>query len=525
MEAYVEATGNGWRRPSAVDPMVAAMPVGLYVLDADWRFSYVNAEAEKLIGRGLDDVAGQTLWEAFPAAVGSEIEESYRAAVASGESVSFETYYPEPLNGWYDVRAQPVGDGLAVYFLEITDRRRAQERAHVSGEQLALLAQVSNALAGTLTTDAVTRRLPALLVPTLAHGCIVTVLDDHGHRVRGGAWHIDDQVRARLEASLRKETARRRSAAVRSTVAAAAGGSVVVPISRGQRALGELILLYSDDRSPSEEELASARDIADRAGLALDSARLYGQQRRLAQELQRSLLTDPPEPQPEKLEIAVRYLPATEAAAVGGDWYDAFHQADGSTVLIIGDVVGHDIAAAATMGQLRGITRGIATCTDAGPAAVLSSLDRSMELLRVDTLATAAIASFTQSADDQEGRRTRMLWSSAGHPPPLLVSADGEVSILDRPAEIMLGVDAGASRTEAALDLHGTATVLLYTDGLVERRDADLDAGLERLRTSLAELAPLPLEELCDQLLERLVQGRPSDDVALVAVRLYPARR
>src|SRR6476620_9830319 len=113
--------------------MIAAMPVGLYVLDAEWQFSYVNTEAEKLIGRRWEDVAGQTLWEAFPAAVGAEIEENYRRAVATREPVSFETYYPEPLNGWYDVRALLVPQGLAVFFLEVTDRRRAQERAHASG--------------------------------------------------------------------------------------------------------------------------------------------------------------------------------------------------------------------------------------------------------------------------------------------------------------------------------------------------------------------------------------------------------
>jgi len=96
----VEASGGGLRASPAVDPMLERMPVGLYVLDRDWRFSYVNAEAEQLIGRQRDDVLGQTLWEAFPAAVGTEIEESYRRAVATGESVSFETYYPEPLNAW-----------------------------------------------------------------------------------------------------------------------------------------------------------------------------------------------------------------------------------------------------------------------------------------------------------------------------------------------------------------------------------------------------------------------------------------
>ena len=127
---------------------------------------------------------GQSLWDAFPAAVGTEIEESYRRAVATGESVSFETYYPEPLNAWYDVRALPGPDGLSVFFLEVSERRLAQERAQTAGDRLALLAQVSSELAGALSSDAATRRLPAMLAPALADGCIVTVLDDRGHLVQ-----------------------------------------------------------------------------------------------------------------------------------------------------------------------------------------------------------------------------------------------------------------------------------------------------------------------------------------------------
>jgi serine phosphatase RsbU (regulator of sigma subunit) len=518
------AADNGLLPVSAVDPMLEGMPVGLYVLDADWRFTYVNAEAEHLIGRLREEVVGQSLWEAFPAAVGTEIEDSYRRAVATGESVSFETYYPEPLNAWYDVRALPGPPGLSVFFLEISERRLAQERARTAGDRLALLARVSSELAGALSRDAATRRLPALLAPALADGCIVTVLDDRGHLVHAGAWHLEPEARAQLT------TLGRRALAVpgllkrfraRYESGERADSIVVIPIERHGRALGELILLYSAGRSPSEEDLASVQDIADRTGLALDNARLYTQQRQLAEELQRSLLTASPPPQSEYAEIAVRYVPAAEVAAVGGDWYDAFCQDDGSTVLIIGDVVGHDIAAAATMGQLRGLLRGIATSSEGGPARMLSSLDRSMALLRLGALATAAVACFEQAEADTAAQLTRMRWSSAGHPPPFTISAGGDVAMLDRKPEIMLGVDSSAVRTEHVAVLNAGTTVLLYTDGLIERRDADLDTGLERLRAALTDLAVLPLQQLCDQLLQRLVQGRPADDVALVAIRLH----
>lgn len=191
-------------------------------------------------------------------------------------------------------------------------------------------------------------------------------------------------------------------------------------------------------------------------------------------------------------------------------------------MLVIGDVVGHDIAAAATMGQLRGLLRGIVTSTDDGPASALCHLDRSMAVLQINTLATAAVARFEQY--DEEGARggARLRWSNAGHPPPVLVSSGGTVTVLTRRPEMMLGVDPGTRRTDSVIGLAAGTTVLLSTDGLIERRDTHMDAGLDRLRRVLSELAALPLAALCDQLLERLVQGRPDDDVALVALRVHP---
>jgi serine phosphatase RsbU (regulator of sigma subunit) len=207
---------------------------------------------------------------------------------------------------------------------------------------------------------------------------------------------------------------------------------------------------------------------------------------------------------------------------VGGDWYDAFLQPGGSTMLVIGDVVGHDTAAAAAMGQLRGLLRGIATYSDAGPSEVLRGLDASMTTLQTRTLATAAIARFEQTPEEYARGLTRMRWANAGHLPPLVVNPDGTVAELATwTGDLLLGVDPDSRRQESVVTLDRGSTVLLYTDGLVERRDSDLDAGMIRLRDAVMELAHLPLEELLDELLERLVHGHPEDDVALVAVRLH----
>ena len=192
------------------------------------------------------------------------------------------------------------------------------------------------------------------------------------------------------------------------------------------------------------------------------------------------MLTEPPEP--DHAEIAVRYLPAAEAARVGGDWYDAFLQPGGTTMLVIGDVVGHDTEAAAAMGQLRSLLRGIATYSDAPPVEVLRGLDASMATLRVGTLATAAVARFEQTPEEVGRGVTRMRWANAGHLPPLVINADGSVAELAPwVGDLMLGVDPTAQRHESVVTLDRGATVLLYTDGLVERRDADLDQGLLRL--------------------------------------------
>ncbi len=531
-----------------VTRVLEAMPAGFYSLDREWRFTYVNAVAERLLGRGREELIGEVLWDAFPAAVNSIFEDSYRTAVRVGVPVSFDAYYPAPLDGWYELRAWPSPDGLSVYFLEVTERRRGPERAKASAQRLALLAQVSAELAGTLDAQVAAAHLPRLVVPALADFCIVTVVDPDGRPRDVGSWHADPASRPLLDryTEVRMEWMPAVSPAARVLAQGEPlresgsvvlemlpesesrdllrlldpAGAVVLPRRGRGRTLGLLTLYFRRTTSITDEDLETAQDVADRAGLALDNARLYNAQQQLAEGLQRSLLTDPPEP--DHAQIAVRYLPAAEAARVGGDWYDAFLQPGGTTMLVIGDVVGHDTAAAAAMGQLRGLLRGIATYSDAGPVEVLRGLDASMATLQTGTIATAAVARFEQTDDELHRGVTRMRWANAGHLPPMVVNPDSSVAELATwTGDLLLGVDPSARRNESVVTLDRGSTVLLYTDGLIERRDADLDAGMVRLRDALVELADRPLEQMLDELLDRLVHGRPEDDVALVAVRLH----
>ncbi|QXG78063.1 SpoIIE family protein phosphatase [Modestobacter sp. L9-4] len=251
---------------------------------------------------------------------------------------------------------------------------------------------------------------------------------------------------------------------------------------------------------------------------------LYARSRRVARTaitLQRSLLSEPPDP--DHLDFAVRYVPAARDSQVGGDWYDVFQQPDGATVLVIGDVVGHDTEAAATMGQLRGLLRGITYDSADSPAGVLTRLDRAIAGLEIDAMASVLVARLEQTPEEVAQGVTRLRWSNAGHLPPVVVDADGQIRVLDgtRP-DLLLGVEPSARRQDHVLTVSRGATVLLYTDGLVERRDQLFDTGVDQLREELGTLWELPVHEVADQLLARLVPDRAEDDVALVAVRLNP---
>jgi PAS domain S-box-containing protein len=539
------------------------MSAAFISFDREWRFTYVNAEAERVLGRDREELLGGDIWQLFPAAVGSDFELRYRQAMATGQPQTFEAHYPEPLNGWYEVRAWPGPDGLSVYFLDITARREAQAEVERVALRSALLAEVTAELAGTLDAEEAVARLTRLVVPQLADWCIVTLVDGDAaapdlRRVRDiGCWHADPDRRPLVEryAEIRRAALTERSYLGRAlatgrrvvvsggateAVCAVLGSDearallrqlapdtlVVLPLRASGRTLG-LLTMFSAAGSahPANSDLDTAMEVAARAGLALDNARLYAEQRRLAEGLQRSLLTEPPEP--DHAQVVVRYEPATEVAQVGGDWYDAFMQADGAMVVVIGDVVGHDTEAAAAMGQVRGLLRGIGATTGDGPAAILGRLDAAMELLQVGTTATAVVARFEQTPDERRSGVTRMRWSSAGHPPPIAVTPDGTVTVLTADgatgaADLLLGIEPGTPRTESEVALGRGTTVLFYTDGLVERRGQSLDEGLARLRATLAELAGHGLDELCDDLVARMVPARPEDDVALAAVRLHP---
>ncbi len=552
--------------------VLETMSTAFYHLDLTWRFTYLNAEAHRLLGGIGVDIVGRNVWELFPGTVDSDFELHYRRAMETGQPVEFEAYYPPPLDRWYEIRGLPSPDGLSVYFLDITRRREAEAEASSAAERAVLLASVTDDLTRDLDIDEAAGNLARAVVGAWADWSIVTLVDHPDAQVTGtetpartgrtwrrglrdvAAWHLDPTVRplidryragrltaltddAFLAQALREDRPIVIAADATGAIAdvlhpgeardlflqLAPTSTVVVPLRGRGRTVGLLTVFRGDGRGPfTPDDVTDLAAAGARAGLALDNLRLYAQQRDLAEALQRSLMTAPPVS--DLVRVAVRYEPAAEVAQVGGDWYDAFLQTDGATNIVIGDVVGHDTQAAAAMGQVRGLLRGIAVSTEDGPSSVLERVDRAMETLQVHTTATAVVARLEQGTTGS----VRLRWSNAGHPPPLVAapaatSADVEVTALwPERTELMLGITSAFARTDAVVTLAPGSTVLLYTDGLVERRGELLDEGIDRLRGVLAELvaADLTLEDLCDELVQRMLLARPEDDVAIVAVRL-----
>ncbi|KQS67060.1 hypothetical protein ASG41_11065 [Modestobacter sp. Leaf380] len=285
-----------------------------------------------------------------------------------------------------------------------------------------------------------------------------------------------------------------------------------LPLDLGPGVTGVLSLSWPVTRELDTDVRTTARAFAGFVSQGLQRAMLLEDRRSTAETLQLAMLTDLPAPT--HLQLAARYVPSSAEQQVGGDWYDALITPDGTTVLAIGDVTGHDMSAAAAMGQLRTLLRGLAHDREEPPASTLTRLDTTAAGLGVGTLATVVVARV-----EADGR---LRWSNAGHPPPVLLHADGRVELLETRPEMLLGLDLAVPRTDHVVDLPPDSTLLLYTDGLVESRTQDLDVGTASLLAAVHTRRHQPLDELLDGLLRDLAHGR-DDDIALLAVRAAPA--
>ena len=451
----------------------------------------------------------------------------------------FRVELPDGSLRWLYTRAHVVcdDDGGPVEVLglthDVTELRRREESA-------ALLDQASVALAQSLDPFRTLRRIARLAVPDRADWCSVHVLREDGQVDTVAVAHIDPEQariaralasrfppdpgaadgaakamrtgRAHLYANIGPEELRawaRDEAHLELLMQLRPSSTVVAPLLARGRALGAISFHYAaSGRSYSEDDVELAEELGRRAGVALDHARLYERRHRAAATLQRALLPSSV-PQPPGYELAPVYLPATEGDEACGDWYDAFPLPQGRLGLVIGDVVGHGIEAAATMGQLRNALRAYAL-VEPDPARVVDLLSDMAHAFGDVSFATATYATLELETGE-------LCYASAGHLPPLLIGP-GDVRFLEGPVVPPLATLRPVPCTAAAATLNPGETLVLYTDGLVERRDRDLDSGMARV-AALAAAAPAALGDLMSALVEGMDSENAGDDVAMLAIR------
>lgn len=453
--------------------------------------------------------------------------------------------------------ATELDDGrqaVLVLLVDVTGRRAAeaardelQRRLEVVRRSQEFLLRASDVLAGATDYADTLTQLATIAVPTLGDLCLIDVIE-RGRFRRLAARHADgtrqplvDELRLRYPPRLGGDHPAARAFQARGTVWAdripedlkrrAAldarhleivmeldfTGFIAVPLKAGDDVLGILTLVACGERRRfGPDDVVLAEELAGRVALVVAKARRYDREHQIALALQRSMLTALPDLAP--WQVAARYVPAAGDVQVGGDWYDAFARPGSGPVVVIGDVVGHDLEATAAMGQLRSALRALAWASGDHPARVLTELDTLNEGLRITDFATILVASLRQ---DAAGAQIR--WSSAGHPPPMVLDPGGAAHFLPQRPGPVLGVATTRARREQTAELAPGSTLLLYTDGLVERRRQSVPEGMDLLAAAAAQLAGEPLETFCDSLVSRLATGT-EDDVALLAVRVPPLR-
>ncbi|CAL9360581.1 hypothetical protein SUDANB176_00667 [Streptomyces sp. enrichment culture] len=394
--------------------------------------------------------------------------------------------------------------------------RRARNEAEEARRRLTFLADASPVLNASLNHDEIVRRLPELLVPRYARSVDVWLFDeDDRHRP---THHPAAAVRA-------ARTGRPQYAADHPgglpgvddrppSALAPERPLLCIPLLTRRAPLGVLTLSPPGERWDPDDAVMLI-ELARRAGIAIDNARRFEHNRDIAETLQRALLTDLPATP--RLSLAARYLPATHGLNIGGDWYDAFRQRDGSVVTVIGDVTGHGLHAAVMMSQLRTALRAYAV--DGGsPGRLLTRLHEFLHHLQPDLYATAVIARF-------HPEEPTLTWAAAGHPPPVLRLPDGRVRTLDAKPGAMLGIPLKQEIADHTERLTPGSTLALYTDGLVERRARGIDPGIERLAAALGSFGPAELdadlEGSADRILRPLLSdSERDDDVCLLLCHL-----
>lgn len=552
------------------DLTLAQLPVPVAVYDREARLVSANEVMTQVMGRSVAEMRGLTLWEIEPNPPFDEYDRLQRQVLRTGEPVFHENFGQSPgevRNHAWSMFLSPLKDesgavrGVSAAVFDTTEQYWARRR-------LVILNDASLRIGSTLDVTRTADELAEVAVTGFADFVTVDLLES----VALG--EEPEPVPPNQPVTLRRTAQRsvldgcpesvvptgattfypvdtppiRALVAGRGTLTAVGdpGMQRWIDSSRGRaeavtrhmihsvmmvplRARGVTLglvhfLRHRTAESFSEDDLLLAEEIVARAAVSVDNARRYTHERRTALTLQRSLLPDRP-PDLAAMQVAYRYLPAGSGADVGGDWFDVIPLSGARVALVVGDVVGHGIHASATMGRLRTAVRTLAD-VDLAPDELLTQLDDLVVRLdreegpqtggRAEAPTPGEVgATCLYAVYDPVSRRCTM--ARAGHPPPAVVTPDGEVRFLNLPTGPPLGLG-GLPFESVEVELAEGSLLALYTDGLVEAADRDIEVGLNLLRGALADKAG-PLEETCDRVLRTVLPARPADDIVLMLAR------
>lgn len=494
---------------ATVDPvsLLEHAPVGVLLADADGTIESWNGRAVTQLGVDERTLRGHPLAPLFTSP--EALTEALATVATSGQrTVTTSRAGPPGARRVLEVIAAPTpgprgAQQVLVLLHDITERVEAQRQRDVVRDRSTFLAEITAAL-DSLDDEAIGRSLVQRLVPHVADGCIVATVEEDVTRCLGLA-HVDSRVAARWAAE-------RDSNAVPEAVREAlrTGGELVADtaLTLPLRARGSLLGVLHLDLRPSgrrfdTDVLPYLRDLARRVAIALDNARAYRRERGIALTLQRSLLPGRL-PDVESLALAACYRPSQSDSQVGGDWYDVIPLSAGRVGIVIGDVMGRGVHAAAVMGQLRAAVRAYAVM-DLPPIDVLRHLDELLSGMG-EQIATCVYAVYDPVT-------ASCCVANAGHPPPIVLR--GETYRVHLGGGVPLGVG-GVPFEHTEVPLRPGELLVLYTDGLVESHDDDIDAGIARLGRGLVPAGDPNV--VCDTALRVMGRQDAADDIAMLVV-------
>jgi GAF domain-containing protein len=510
------------------------LPVGCCALDLDGRISFVNAAAAELVGSGAADLLGARPWEVLVWIRTPHFEDHYRAAVLSRQPTSFTALRPP--DHWLYFELYPDASGISVQITPVSGRQ--EERADVRREPLSVepvgavalyhLMHLAAALTEAVSMRDVAELVADQLVPGFGpQGLALMMVDEGRLRIIGYRGYSAEFMSRYDGAPLTSGTPPAHAlvngeplffasftdfqlAYPEAVRYGARNAWAFLPLITSGRPVGTLALSYDQARPFASAERTLLTSLAGLIAQALERARLYDAKHQLAHSLQAGLLPHTL-PRMPGLDVAARYLSAGHGMDVGGDFYD-FIRCDATTAAVaIGDVQGHNVTAAALMGQVRIAVHAHATI-GTPPGDVLSRTNRLLTDLDPGLFTSCLFAHLDLA-------RHRALLANAGHPPPLLRHPDGHTDVIDLPPGLLLGIDPAVEYPSTEIPLPPGSVLVLYTDGLVESPGVDLESAIADLAEQLARAEEQSMDSLADTLITGAEQSSSrSDDIALLLI-------